>query len=269
MRVLSGAAIVVVALWGPVVTTGAAQPLVRASTRQLRPTWQAPYGPPASAPGDATRRTADVTSGRLSIGRAAAPPGRPHAPGVRPAAAGSGTVVEQYQVNAQYRGGIKKGFRDIGRGRATYLALGGSRFSIRLEASVENPDNHEVFTMVVDMDFQASGPSIRATRNDSRYSANAVEYRDRVERVVPFVYLVKFTSMPVAGEEPSRLFRFKGVEYVMRYVPTEKHVEASLFEGDSLVGKFFLLKDGGRQPVLFEKFRVPTEGNVVLSFIRL
>lgn len=180
-----------------------------------------------------------------------------------------GAVVEQYKVNAQYRGGVKKGFSDIGKGTAVFTPQDGSRFSVKLDGSVENPESKEQYSFWLDMDFQytASG-QIKVLRNGSRYSSRAIEYRERIEKVVPFVYLVKFQPLPAPDGEPSRGFRFAGTEYVLRYVPTERHVEASLYEGDSLVGKFFLLRSD-RMPLVFEKFRVPTEGNVVLSFIRL
>jgi hypothetical protein len=180
-----------------------------------------------------------------------------------------GAVVEQYKVNAQYRGGVKKGFSDIGRGTAVFVPQEGARFWVKLDGTVENPENKEQYTFWLDMEFQQTAAgSIKVLRNGSRYSSRAIEYRERIEKVVPFVYLAKFTQLPGADAEPSRAYRFAGVDYVMRYVPTERHVEASLYEGDALVGKFFLLK-GDRLPLTFEKFRVPTEGNVVLSFIRL
>lgn len=180
-----------------------------------------------------------------------------------------GSVVEQYRVNAQYRGGVKKGFSDIGRGTAVFTPQGGARFSVKLDGTVENPEDKEQYSFWLDMDFQSTAAGqIKILRNGSRYSTRAIEYRERIEKVVPFVYLVKFLPIPGTDAEPTRGFRFAGTEYVLRYVPTERHVEASLYEGDSLVGKFFLLR-GDRLPLVFEKFRVPTEGNVVLSFVRL
>jgi len=178
------------------------------------------------------------------------------------------SLEERYHLNAQYRGGVKKGFPDIGQGSAVFTPQGASRFSIKLNGSVEHPENREVYKFWLDMDLQLNGDSLRIVQNRNRYNERAEEYREQVERAIPFVYLVKYTPMPGPGQDPARVYRFKGTEFTLRYVPTERHVEATLYDGDTLVGKFFLLRDQHRIPLVFEKFRVPTVDNVVLSFIR-
>lgn len=179
-----------------------------------------------------------------------------------------GEVVESYILNAQYRGGVKKGFPNIGTGTGRYLPGDQNQFEVKLDGKVENPDDHRLYEFRLDMAFRMIGNNIQVVRNGNHYSDNADDYKDRVEKVIPFVHLVKFSPMPRQGEEPARSFRYKGEEFSLRYVYTEKHVEASLYEQDNLVGKFFMTRDQRQLPLSFEKFRVPTPGDVVLSFVR-
>jgi hypothetical protein len=179
-----------------------------------------------------------------------------------------GVTSEEYHLNAQYRGTVKKGFSDIGQGGATYTPLGNGQFNVRLNGTVRHPENRDTYEFKVDMDFQIRGSDLRILQNRSQYNARAAEYRGRVERVVPFAFLVKYTPVPASGSEPAYSYRFNGTDYVMRYAPTERHIEASLYDGDSMVGKFFLRRDARTPPLVFEKFRVPAEQDVVFSFIR-
>jgi hypothetical protein len=178
----------------------------------------------------------------------------------------AGGIVEQYTLNAQYRGTVRKGFPDIGKGFGLYQPQREGRFSVRLEGTVHDPEDKSIYELHVDMDFEATGREVRELANRSHYSHNATDYRDRVERVIPFVHLVKFTRPPTDREE--RAYRFRGVDYTLRYMPTDRNIEATLYQSDTMIGKFFLEK-GAATPLGIEKFRVPTEGNVVLSFVNI
>ena len=201
----------------------------------------------------------DVRDRRTSSSRSA---------GAAPIVAPPGSVVEQYRLNAQYRGTVKKGFNDIGRGHAVFMPQAGGSFTVKLQGSVEDPENKDVYQFLLDMEFNSAGTQIREVKNRSRYSRNASDYRDRVEKVIPFIYLVKFLAPPRQGEEPSRIYRFRGQDFTLRYMHADRNIEATLYEGDTLVGKFFLTH-GGITPLAIEKFRVPTEGNVVMSFVKI
>lgn len=180
----------------------------------------------------------------------------------------AGAIVEQYRLNAQYRGTVKKGFNDIGRGYGSYLPGASGQFSVKLDGSVEDPESKDIYKFYLEMTFQAQNGQIRDLGNKNKYSSNAQDYHDRVEKVVPFIHLVKFTPPPRPGEEPTRIYRYRGKEYHLRYMTAERNIEATLNEGDTMIGKFFLSRDPAT-PLGIEKFRVPTEGNVVLSFVKL
>lgn len=177
-------------------------------------------------------------------------------------------IVERYQLNAQYRGGIKKGFPEIGSGNVSFHRLGEREFRVRLKGSVEHPDNHQIYSLELSMWFRLEGATVVDVRDDNRYNERAEEYRERVERMIPFIYLVKFLPVPVAGDEPSRRYRYRGKEYSIRYVRTRNRIEATVYERDDVVAKFFILPSPRDVPLLFEKFRVPAEQDLMLSFVR-
>ena len=188
--------------------------------------------------------------------------------GSGPISAPPGSTVEQYTLNAQYRGTVKKGFSDIGRGFAVFSPQQSGRFTVKMEGTVHDPESQEAYGLWIDMDFESNGKDVREVANRSHYTANVGDYRPRVEKVIPFVYLVKFTRPPNEGGENTRSYRFRGTEYTLRYLPTDRNTEATLYEGDTMVGKYFLTRTPST-PLGIEKFRVPCEGNVVLSFVNV
>jgi len=177
-------------------------------------------------------------------------------------------IIERYSFNAQYRGGVKKGFSDIGNGSVAFHPLAENEFRVRLKGSVRHPENREIYSLELSMWFRLEGATVVVVREDNQYNERAKEYRDRVEKVVPFLYLVKFFPVPASGQEPTRRFRYRDREFIIRYVRTPKHFEATVYEKDSVVAKFFILQSPREAPLVFEKFRIPAEADLMLSFVR-
>jgi len=173
--------------------------------------------------------------------------------------ASTACAQERYQINARYSdSGAKKQFSSLGEATVTFAKIGNSEFGIRVHASVKDPRDGKVFEFDVDNQYVAAGTRITPERNRGRYNENAAEYRPKVERVLPFIYLVRFGA---PGDE--RTYHFQGGSYTVRQRAADGGVEASLYEGDELLGKFQL--HGGE----YQKFRVETAGKIALTFVRL
>ena len=177
-------------------------------------------------------------------------------------------LVEHYQVNAQYADpSVKKNISKIGEGTVTYVTGPASAFGVKLAGRVQSPRDGTVYEFAVDIDYHASGTNISQVANRSTYSASAQEYRSRIESVVPFVYLVKFNR---PGEHQSeRSFRFRGSDYTLRTTQTEQQIEVALYEDQAFLAKFFLKKDATGNEQVYDKIRLPTEGKISLTFVRL
>jgi hypothetical protein len=177
--------------------------------------------------------------------------------------------VEDYRVNAQYRGSLKKGFQDLGTGKVSYQSLGSTAFRVHAAATVRHPKQSKQYTFDVDESFDVSGNVIHSTalvRDDM--NENARPHERRIREVLPFAYLVRYLPPPSETGDPSRHFTYEGQSYTLRYRHTEKNIEAELFRGEVFLGKFFLLADAGWRPAAMEKFRIALpEEDLVASFI--
>lgn len=176
--------------------------------------------------------------------------------------------VEAYAVNAQYRGAVKKGFQDLGDGLMAYQTLDEGAFRVQARGRVRNPDDGRIYAFRISEVYRLAGSAIASVAIERReLNDNAKPHEDKITEVIPFAYLVRVLTPPRGDGDPSRAFRFRGREYVLRYRQTERHVEAELYRGDASVGKFFLLRGGGAIPRL-DKFRIPIpEERLVVSFI--
>lgn len=176
--------------------------------------------------------------------------------------------VETYFVNAQYRGAVKKGFQDLGDGQVAYQALDAGGFRVQARGRVRNPDDGRVYAFRISETYELAGATIRSVAIERReLNEHAKPHEDKITEVLPFAYLVRVLAPPSGDGDPSRAFRFRGREYVLRYRQTERHIEAELYRGDATVGKFFLLRGGGAVMGL-DKFRIPIpEEHLVVSFI--
>ena len=184
-----------------------------------------------------------------------------------PSPASAQVVTEKYQVNAQYADpSVKKNISKIGEGIVTYTTRAPDRFGLKLLGRVQSPRDGKIYDFDVDIDYSASGNSVRQIANRSKYAASVQEFRSRIESMVPFVYLAKFRKPGEHGSEQA--YRFRGSEYMLRTEHTEHQIELALYEEQSLIGKFFIPR-GHKGQQQFDKFRLPTEGKISLTFVRL
>ena len=176
--------------------------------------------------------------------------------------------VETYAVNVQYRGTVKKGFADLGDGKVAYEPLEGRAFRVRARAEVRHPDDGRVYAFKLYESFEVTGDTVRSVAVERRQlNEHAKPHEEKITEVIPFAYLVRVLAPPPVQGDPSRTYDYRNTRYTLRYRHTERHVEVDLYRGDTFVGKFFLLRDGGRVARL-DKFRIPIpEEHLVISFI--
>lgn len=179
-------------------------------------------------------------------------------------------LVEDYSVNAQYRGAVKKGFQDIGSGKAAYEPLGGAAFRVKVKATVRHPKEDKEYAFNISQSYLVSGNAIRATATEKmELNATALPHERQITELLPFAYLARTLPVPAdTGGERSRSFSFNGQTYVLRYSNTERDHEVSLYRGSEPLGKFFLQPERTGQFAQLEKFRIllPSD-DLVVSFI--
>jgi len=172
--------------------------------------------------------------------------------------------VSRFQIDAQYRGAVKKSFSSIGQAGLKWVPGADGTVRVNGEGRVNHPkERSKVYEFGLDMQFRVTGDSIQYLASRNTCNAGSEGLKSRIERILPFVYLV--ASVPVNGSRAPRLFRTPHGEYRMRYGETSNHVEVTVEERNSQIGKFFLAKDAGT--LYLERFRIPAKDNVVISFV--
>jgi hypothetical protein len=179
-------------------------------------------------------------------------------------------VVETYTVNAQYRGGVKKGFQDLGTGKVSYESIGPSAFRVRVKGEVRHPDQNKEYTFNISERYQISGNSVRETAVEKKQlNEHAKPHEQRITELIPFAYLVRQLPAPAdTGGDTSRALSYRGQQYTLRYRDTEKNREVELYRGESFLGKFFLEPGASGNFAKLEKFRLALpEEDLVVSFV--
>lgn len=179
------------------------------------------------------------------------------------ASAGAASAqVLQFQVDAQYRGAVKKNFNSIGTTGLRVIPGEDGAFQIAGSGRVVHPkDKAKTFEFNVDMAFKLTGDKVEYVKSNNSCKAGSEGLRGRIEKLLPFLHLV--AALP-ASAAPRTITTPHGI-YTLREAQTAKHTEVTVEEGKTVTGKFFLSRDAGQ--VALERFRIPTKDNVVLNFV--
>src|ERR1043166_7880628 len=106
--------------------------------------------------------------------------------GLATVAQGAG-IIEDYHVNAQYRGGVKKGFADIGTGKAAYEPLGGASFRVKVKAEVKHPKEEKTYAFNISQTFELSGNDIRVLSTERKeLNEAAAPHEHQIVEMLPF-----------------------------------------------------------------------------------
>lgn len=169
-------------------------------------------------------------------------------------------VIEDYVVNAQYRGEIKKGFRDLGRGKASYESVGGSGFKVKMKGEVSHPDGTSTYSFTLIQSFQLEGNNVRLAGTEKKeMNAAAAPHEAWIVELVPFAYLARRLPVPNmdgGGGETSRTLRYAGQTFTLNYAKSERQIEVSMLRNGDLTGKFFFAPGAPRGFASLEKFRM-------------
>lgn len=176
-------------------------------------------------------------------------------------------LEERFIVNAQYRNGINKAFKDLGKGLVRYNRGEAGQFSLSIAGTMKNPENGDIYKMRVSGNFKLEGRSIIKLTQKIEFNEEAKKYEKLMTENLPFVFLARFQSLPPGTEADEVTYRYEGRDYRMRYVPMDGTVEATLFQGDTQIGKFFLEGKSGQPPKGLAKARMIGPDHLVFSLV--
>ena len=167
-------------------------------------------------------------------------------------------VVEEYTVNAQYRGEIKKGFKDLGAGKASYEPVGGNGFKVKMKGEVKTPDGASTYAFTLIQSFALEGNGVKLVATEKKeMNEGAKPHESWITELVPFAYLVRRLPVPALDRgETSRDIRYAGQTFSLAYAKTERQVEVSLMRNGELSAKFFFAPGQPKGFATLEKFRM-------------
>ena len=178
-------------------------------------------------------------------------------------------VIEDYVVNAQYRGAVNKGFKDLGRGKASYEAVGGSGFKVKMKGEVNHPDGSSTYSFTLIQTFQLEGNNVRLVNTEKKeMNAAAAPHESWIVELVPFAYLARRLPVPaIEGGDNSRTIRYQGQAFTLSYARSERQIEVSMLRNGELSGKFFFNPGTPKGFAGLEKFRMWfPKAKIMISF---
>ena len=172
--------------------------------------------------------------------------------------------TQNFVVNAQYRGMVKKAFRDIGTGTMTDSGSATGTVQLQGHARVDHPtEQGKVYDMTLDMSLKVQGATITEVSNRSKCNPGSEEALATTQKIAPFVHIAKWAR---GDQSTDQTFTTPRGTFQLRLATTDRNLEASLYEGDQMVGKFFM-SPGEQLPRQLEKFRITTSGGTMISFV--
>ena len=180
------------------------------------------------------------------------------------ASAGAASAqVLNFQIDAQYRGIVKKGFNSIGSAGIHVTPGPDGNFRVAGSGRVTHPkDKAKIYEFKVDMAFQLKGDKVSYISANNSCPAGSEDLKGAIEKLLPFMHVVAALS---GTPEANRTISTPHGTYTLHQAQTPKYTEVTVQEGSELAGKFFLSKDAGQLQI--ERFRIPSGDNVVLNFV--
>lgn len=183
------------------------------------------------------------------------------------AGAAERTLEERFIINAQYRNGINKAFKDLGKGLVKYKDDGAGSFAVLISGTMKNPENSDVYKMRVAGEFKLKGKEIVKVSQKIEMNEEARRYEKLMTDNLPFVWLARFTTIPPGPDAEDVRYTYLGRDYHCRYVNLDGTVEGTLFQGQTQIGKFFLEGKSGQPPKALTKARLLGPDHLVFSLV--
>src|SRR5262245_35261834 len=97
----------------------------------------------------------------------------------------------RFQIDAQYRGAVKKNFNSIGQTGIRIVPGTDGAFKMVGGGKVTHPkERAQVYEFALDMEFKLAGDRIEYRANNNTCNELAKGLKGRIEKLLPFVYVV-------------------------------------------------------------------------------
>lgn len=168
--------------------------------------------------------------------------------------------TDHFVIDAQVRGMFKRDFTDIGTASLTYTSGREAAFRVQGDGRVSHPIDASIkFEYSVDMQFQIKGNTLRYVSKKNTSNEAGKELLSGIERIVPFVYLVKMLPRAPKGYTMST----PSGTYSLSY--NSQGTEVGLTRDKTEVGRFFI-QPAVRRFAQLQRFRITRSTGTNLLF---
>lgn len=187
--------------------------------------------------------------------------------GAFPAMAQEGKL-ECFEINAQYRGSVKKGFEELGCALGYFMTMPDGQQQVILHACVKHPEKKKSFyAFRVNLVFSTKGGAVSTVSEVySWFDGFEPEQQAQIKDMVELLGMVRDGSI---GGFLTAPFKINQTELTVQAAgkAAGKNFEYNITRPgkNPLEGKFFIEKDKAGNLVL-EKFRFK-RGKIVISFV--
>lgn len=174
-----------------------------------------------------------------------------------------------FSINAQYRGGVKQGFQDLGCGTAFDTVVSGNERRIVFHACVSHPEKKgKYYAMRMDLCFNQAPGQITTTRNNYAWFNEdfPADQRDQVKDMVqllPMIFSGELLASPVPAININRS-QFQ-IQLLLAKNGRGGEMNLKLVGREPVEGKFFFERNPTGQFTL-TKFRLK-KGKISTSFV--
>ncbi|MBF0500174.1 MAG: hypothetical protein HQM09_08575 [Candidatus Riflebacteria bacterium] len=178
-------------------------------------------------------------------------------------------VWEAYEINAQYRGGVKQGFQELGCAVAWYNDLSPTEHQIMLHACVKHPkEKNQYYSFRLNMAYTVNKAGCIITRqSEAWFEKFEPDHQEQIKDMVMLMAMTHEGLLPASGNGIIRVGQTDLKINPASLTPGKKQ-ELEVFRPGKtpLEGKFFLKPGTGGKPFAFEKFRFKRE-KISISFV--
>ncbi|HNV70921.1 MAG TPA: hypothetical protein PKO06_14560 [Candidatus Ozemobacteraceae bacterium] len=173
-----------------------------------------------------------------------------------------------YEINAQYRGTVKKGFENLGGGMAQYIDLGGGKRQVVMRGCAAHPEKKNTFySYRLNMGYAIEGSAVKTfSEGDATFQNFDVDEQRNLKNMIILVSMVQTGEVLPLLKGP---FTINGstIEITGQLAKKGKNSELTLTHKGKpeMEGKFFLDEVApGKYSI--SKFRLK-RGKLVMSFV--
>jgi hypothetical protein len=172
---------------------------------------------------------------------------------------------EVFAIDGEYQGFGRREFPGMGRATLKCTSEGDAAFRVLGGGQIVHPgDNAAVYEFKIDMRFRLRQNTVQVVSAKNSASSGGEDILQGIEKIAPFVYLVKTLPFPTAADRRYTLTTPRGT-FALSYAGTPARPDVTLQRGAKQIGRFSVSR--GTRGGTIVRFWLAPKNNLALSFV--